>query len=569
MLSARIMTVSAILMALSACGSSSKDSTDTLSPSITNVTPENNANDVSVMTSIDVTFNEDMFPESIENSLAMMKQGSAEVIEGLITMPSSNRINFQANQALHKLTPYTATVSTSITDLSGNKLNQAHQWVFTTQDGEWAPEVLLETSSDNVNEPALATDRVGNTLVVWAQSVNGTDEILTTYYHAETEQWSVPTKLDRTIIGTLSGVPKVRSDAQNNLWVLWSQNNTIHYSLLAKYYNVSTQQWSEAINIGSETLDTQIATPDIIFDDHNNGIAVWSQKDELTSVRDIWVNQYAAENNSWGVASKLETHGEDAYDPVVAVNKQGHAIVTWLQETGGINDVWANRYDATTNAWKGAEKIETEAGVAGRTINPFYNNANVALDNNGNGIAVWSQEKNGTDSIWSNRYDAATNSWGIAELIESDENHARAPIIDIDENGNALVLWYQPKSSGQNDVTRFAYYNAIENTWDNAADLESGDITAGQYSQQIEFDQSGNALAAWKQADIDGDSVRAMRYLVSTKSWSEPEKISSTSLDVEAVKIKIDHFGNGWVIREQADTTQSGAPISLYATQFH
>jgi hypothetical protein len=54
-------------------------------------------------------------------------------------------------------------------------------------------------------------------------------------------------------------------------------------------------------------------------------------------------------------------------------------------------------------------------------------------------LAVWVQ----SGSIWSNRYTAGTG-WGTAALIETDNaDDARAAQIAVDANGNALAVWTQ------------------------------------------------------------------------------------------------------------------------------
>jgi hypothetical protein len=118
--------------------------------------------------------------------------------------------------------------------------------------------------------------------------------------------------------------------------------------------------------------------------------------------------------SSWGEAELIETDNAGyAKFPQVAVDDSGNAIAVWSQFDGTRLNILANRYYAATGLWGEAELIETDEGPAGK---PW-----VAVDGSGNAIAVWRQSDGTLYNVWANRYDAATGLWGTAELIETDD----------------------------------------------------------------------------------------------------------------------------------------------------
>ncbi len=126
----------------------------------------------------------------------------------------------------------------------------------------------------------------------------------------------------------------------------------------------------------------------------------------------------------WGTAELIET--DDAgftRNPQVAVDAQGNAVAVWEQ----FFDIWANRFVAGVG-WGTAELIETDD--AGLAFDP-----QVALDPQGNAVAVWRQSGN----IWANRFGPGVG-WGTAELIETDDaGDARSPQVAVDPQGNAVA----------------------------------------------------------------------------------------------------------------------------------
>ncbi len=195
---------------------------------------------------------------------------------------------------------------------------------------------------------------------------------------------------------------------------------------------------------------------------------------------------------AWRTAALVETENAGAAQrPQIAIDANGNALAVWYQFGGARADIWANRYTASTG-WGTAALIETNN--AGNALWP-----QIAIDTNGNALAVW-QQSDGNSAhfdIWSNRYTAGTG-WGTAVLIETDNaDGAGWPQIAIDANGNALAVWGQWDGMRENIWSN--RYTAGTG-WGTAALIET-DNAGGASSAQIAINANGNALAVWEQFD--------------------------------------------------------------------
>lgn len=199
--------------------------------------------------------------------------------------------------------------------------------------------------------------------------------------------------------------------------------------------------WGAAQAIETDSAGNAYA-PDIVFDSKGNAFAIWYWGDGTNvSVR---TNRYTA-GVGWGTAVAIDNH--EGYDgvnmgyPHIAVDGAGNALAVWTQSDGIRNSIWANRYTAGVG-WEMAQVLGTDDSV------PLYRDSGMgwlqmAMDSNGNAIAVWPQYEDFLSSIWSNRYTIGEG-WGTAELIESDDTYdAMYPEMAMDSNGNALVVWEQ------------------------------------------------------------------------------------------------------------------------------
>ena len=174
---------------------------------------------------------------------------------------------------------------------------------------------------------------------------------------------------------------------------------------------------------GGDAKNSQVAV-----DANGNAIAVW----QGVGLR---ANRYA-QGIGWGTAEDIRsdvTGGIGA--PDVAVSPDGHAIAVWPQLDGTRTNTWANRY-VPGDGWGTAEIIETDD--AGGVQWP-----QVAMDPDGNAVAVWLQSDGDRTNIWANQYTVGVG-WAAAELIENEDlGDANFPHIAVDPDGKAIAVWSQ------------------------------------------------------------------------------------------------------------------------------
>ncbi|VAW89606.1 hypothetical protein MNBD_GAMMA17-697, partial [hydrothermal vent metagenome] len=194
--------------------------------------------------------------------------------------------------------------------------------------------------------------------------------------------------------------------------------------------------WGSAEQIEVENAGSA-SSPQIAFDSNGNALAVWFQWDDTR--RNIWANRFDGSN--WGAAEQIEDDDVgSALHPQIAFDSNGNALAVWHQWDGIRWNIWANRFDGAN--WGAAEQIEDDD--AGDAFD-----SQIAFDSNGNALAVWEQTDGTLINIWANRFDGT--SWGTAELIEDDDaGNARDPQIAVDNNGNALAVWFQSDDTRRN-----------------------------------------------------------------------------------------------------------------------
>jgi hypothetical protein len=184
-------------------------------------------------------------------------------------------------------------------------------------------------------------------------------------------------------------------------------------------------------------------------------------------------------------------------------------------------------------------------------------------------------------NLWASRYDASTDIWSEAIRIETSNMDARDPQIVMDPAGNAFVVWMQDNNPDDfwNDTFEIRarrYHNDPANAWSSNWEAEVLVQDSSTRINQFVFNRvsayypvlhvpalavggDGNAVLAWSQ-NVDGNFViRASRYDLSelTPAWSPPEQISDDTWPFAIMPaVGADAGGNIFVVWQAGDTEQ-------------
>jgi hypothetical protein len=318
---------------------------------------------------------------------------------------------------------------------------------------------------------------------------------------------------------------------------------------------VLCRYWRTAELIESSDISATFAFAQVAIDGDGNAIAVWHQSDG--TYPSIYANIYSTETGAWGTAELIETgDAGNAFSPQIAMDGDGNAIAVWWQHDGTYFSIYANTYSSDSGTWGTAEEIESDNGAA---VYP----PQIAMDDAGNAIAVWFQNDGTHFSIYANTYSADSGAWGTAELIESsDSGAATDPQIAMNGAGNAIVVWSQDDGTANSIYANI--YSVDTGTWGTAELLETDDAGDAEYPQ-IAMDGAGNGIAVWATIDapVTPYNLWANTYTAGS-GWGAAELIEADNGDALSPQIAFDGAGNGMVVWEQSDGTSTNIWVKTY-----
>ena len=359
----------------------------------------------------------------------------------------------------------------------------------------------------------------------------------------------------------------VAVDSKGNIVALY-----VHGSgMAANYYDISKGTWGTESTVDASAM-TNAASPNVAVDKNGNWLAVWQQASDAPQ-HGIWQST-STDGVHWSAPAAITTSGQ-VYEPVLAMNQDGVAVVVWTDEvppdgnytlTGSVrvNGTWTTphvlrastdteeRYAAAAVNSAGSAIVTWEqdddtapyqisvwqayfSGGAWSTANLVENytggdsySANVATNNAGQEVLTWLEATGSTIQLWAQRW-PATGMPEAAMMIAEATNIAwnTSPAVTLDDSGTATAAWAFEIKTKFNVYTSRATWGqpwaapmAMETDDDATDDMANSDNFAWVTSPMLGHDTAGNVALVWRKRSGTRFDMWARNYDAGTSLWT-------------------------------------------------
>ena len=195
-----------------------------------------------------------------------------------------------------------------------------------------------------------------------------------------------------------------------------------------------------------------------------------------------------------GVAD-LQTVAATEVEHDVAVDDAGNGLAVWDAPVSGRTVIRARRYDAAASVWE--TPVRELSVPTGTTRKPV-----VAMDRAGNAMVLWQRYVGERWTVQARRFDRAASAWeSAAATLSVGEEDSIQPALAFEADGDAFAVW---RADG---VIRARRFDAAAGAWESASAALSSD-TGGAELPAVQVDAGGVATVAWQ----TGGAIEAKRY---------------------------------------------------------
>lgn len=405
--------------------------------------------------------------------------------------------------------------------------NAAQLTVMAPVTGSWlAPETIASTQ-DNL-EPSVGFDASGRALAVWTEQNPSTSAYR--IMHAARPSagtWSPPSELT-----ALSFVfaPRIAVAPDGKAVAAFERNTQI---LAARF---DGNVWSPPVPLVTQSSGSNPRNVSVAIDTSGRAIVAWSGSDGTRS------RAYASASlagDTWTPAQALD--GYDAGTPQVAVNGNGKGFVIFAERNASVQSrVTAVPVDLAASAVFGvAQPLRS-------FVSATPGQKRIAVDGNGNAVAVW-LDTDGVvgDLVWS-RYDATVGTWSAHQLLAQgvgtqvdalarDYNLALA----MNAGGDAVVVWGQRgvnDGAVSDDVIFSRRLAAGSATWTTSErrSADNAGVRDSAENPRVAISSAGRIAVTWIEQPASASDYAVRGQILEGGAWQPAQAImtSGNSIDL-------------------------------------
>lgn len=305
----------------------------------------------------------------------------------------------------------------------------------------------------------------------------------------------------QTVTRIVNGVTQTFTDGTN-------QGNVV-----AQRFDASGRRVGNEIVVNTRLVGHQFA-PDIAMDGNGNFVVVWTGEGQgggsgVVDRTGIFYRRFDMNGNPLDAfEQRANTYTQNLQNqPAVDMDPQGNFVIVWAGEgragkpngkgTYDSRGVWARRYSST------GLPVDTYQVLVNTTRTRTQESPDVALDGDGDYMVVWRSERQGAGawSVYAQRFEKNGTRVGKETRLNTKTYGAKLyPQVDMDDVGNAVVVWSGMRVEGYGDRVYMRRFRA-DSTAIDAKEVYADEPASAQYLKQqasVAMTNDGKYIAvAW------------------------------------------------------------------------
>ena len=310
--------------------------------------------------------------------------------------------------------------------------------------------------------------------------------------------------------------PAIATDGLGNVLIVWQSKDSNGYGVFGQWFDPTGAKSGGEFQLNTEVIGDQ-SKPDVAMDSTGRAAVTWQSAGQDGAGQGVYYVRLNAIGATSGTELRAnETTAGDQQAPSVAVAAvDGQFVIVWqgpgpLVEGEASVEVFGRRFSGL-DATPGSEFQVNSNPAKDQTL------PDVAMDSSGDAVIVWQaegQQGSGSD-IFGRRMDDTGTLLGTDALINATTTRPqRSPAVSMNGDGNFLVAWQSQHQDGYSWGIYGHEYDASGATV--VGEFAINERVAGpQTSPGVAVNQSGQALVAWLGNDANHHpAVSGHRYLI-------------------------------------------------------
>jgi PKD domain len=296
---------------------------------------------------------------------------------------------------------------------------------YASANGRWSPPRTLSAAGRDAIAPRVAINERGDLVAAWTTAAPAGWAVQAAYRRAG-GSWESAKDLVTPVEGAAS--PDVAVDAAGRAAAVWAASTGSAWTVEGSYRSRSGP-W-ESVSTLSPPSRAEAVAPQVALDPNGDAEAVWSQSTASGNL--IVRSTRSLASGTWSLPRAVSPTGRDGVEPQIITNARGDAAILWTS-TAASGLVASAVYRRAGGDWSGTVL------VSGPTSGPL--SPRIALDGEGNAVAVWSRATAGHSLVQTATRAAITGKWTAPLTLSRPGADALTPAVALSRKGDGAIVW--------------------------------------------------------------------------------------------------------------------------------
>ncbi len=361
----------------------------------------------------------------------------------------------------------------------------------------FVPDFLVNTNKGprggDQSWPAIAALQNGSFIVVWHDERNGDRDIFAQLYDENSTPLGDNFRVDDDEKFSNPYGPAVASDHDGNFVITWWDRRDNHSTIYAQRYAPDGTPTSNNFKVNDDDVKIWRA-PTITMNDNGDFMIAfmghWQYEDRYLS-EDIFAQGFFRDGSRSGSTFKVNESGMEAHccsrRPAITPDGKGNFIIAW--KSNYPSNIYARHVAIDGTTLRSTFNVSDDTGKWAPAI---------ASNQKGQFIIAWRDRRNGDEDIYAQCYNEAGTAVGNNFRVNDDNGNAyqSSPAVAMDDNGNVLVIWSDERDERDIYAQRLKYDGTkVENNFK----INDGEGSFSKYYFQVQVvaDEQGDYYITW------------------------------------------------------------------------
>lgn len=258
------------------------------------------------------------------------------------------------------------------------------------------------------------------------------------------------------------------------------------------------QGFGDAVSVSTDGYDSR--DEQVAVDRQGDAVLVWVRTSHEYPYPSQVELRSRSHTGAWGPIVVLTPADQAPHSPMVAVDDDGDAVVSWTAITPGPN------YGAYARRVSGAGTVGPLQTLSGPGVTPL--GTRVTVDADGDAVVTWAETHTDGGTIPKMRRFARDGSLGAEEVLSTSPARAEVPAVAVDQAGDGVVAWTNDWVVQARTLTASGPLGPLETVSPDLSPIDRHLIA------NVTVDRDGDALVTWRHhTQADGSEQVWGRWL--------------------------------------------------------